>query len=792
MMKQTNAEKTESRPMSVTFNIPLEAKQSTVNPTHRPKTGNTSNKRATSSYSKRIKTADLSHMSDRPSQMQVQTFIPSQYVKEISTPIPLKAGLSQLNTEEKSWHTNIFPSDDPTSRVEIKNLTEWLNQMLKENIDNSKNQYEIAKEATKWFTIAYDELCRQVALECDERAKLLLSIWNRYQSLFHRVTQLHQEETNYLIKCHKERVEELKTKLNESQTELKTITQQYRDDLERWSNSREREEAKFTNLRKKLDLQVKNKRSLLIKIKSLKEQAAKMNRSTTRIMALKGQDKNSESQTINEEEIKENEEEIKENQNQKDLDQPETESQFESIEQLLDKIQNLRHRARSEFPSIPESAVILDDLERYISKEERDSIPTREWYPSVFRTLHLGTTPHIRSVKWMTGILSDIYGTRLTQLVKTRNPLSYSEKRTHLIDSINQQFFITFGVPSLVVSTMFDLIESARYYASIGFERCKLFLRFIDLEQPYLDSIYLDFYCYCLGCFQVSNGDSQQLFPDVYEQSIGLKLSKLQSSSSKSAVSSSTSIKLLRNLMEKEKEIIDPNDITNICFYELPSNLAVDLAKKVLFGIAEGDEAEQFLDVMKKKFNVDSVPIVSGDALLEFLLDVFHQEEKHVIDMLHEQYEMDAGQYNGIVTLGQFQTLAMFSSRKLDNREYTNMMSNAMRKSGDPFVSFDQLVEELHQHDLLVPFNFDRLDYSIEAHSIDRFVFMEEEYKFHLGEFELIQEKAKKSTDAIFTKILDANSKFYSVIDDKRISLYSENAQRDYYELLVSVRDSSS
>lgn len=61
----------------------------------------------------------------------------------------------------------------------------------------------------------------KVSVDCPERAKLLASIWKRYQALFQRVIQLHQEEKDYLINCHKERTTALKSELEASQAKFK-------------------------------------------------------------------------------------------------------------------------------------------------------------------------------------------------------------------------------------------------------------------------------------------------------------------------------------------------------------------------------------------------------------------------------------------------------------------------------------------------------------------------------------------------------------------------------------------
>ncbi|MBR6907610.1 hypothetical protein IKN40_03790, partial [bacterium] len=105
---------------------------------------------------------------------------------------------------------------------------------------------------------------------------------------------------------------------------------------------------------------------------------------------------------------------------------------------------------------------------------------------------------------------------RVTSLVHRRFPYPYQENRTHFTQKIQSQLYNFTGVPELMVKTFYDLIESVRYYASLGSKRCKMFLQFLDIEEPYLDSIDLDFYCFCLGSFSISNTSAISIFPDVY------------------------------------------------------------------------------------------------------------------------------------------------------------------------------------------------------------------------------------------------------------------------------------
>ncbi|MBR6907609.1 hypothetical protein IKN40_03785 [bacterium] len=202
--------------------------------------------------------------------------------------------------------------------------------------------------------------------------------------------------------------------------------------------------------------------------------------------------------------------------------------------------------------------------------------------------------------------------------------------------------------------------------------------------------------------------------------------------------------------------------------------------------------------MIEKELNIPTSPpeegeeevFISGDDILEFLMKVFHQEEEHEKQMLKEQYDMDAAQYGGILTLGQFQILSQFSSRKLDNRIYTKIMCDAMRTSREKTISFEALVDHLHRNDLLIPFCFDRLEYSLDTHPVDRFQLFEEEFTFHHPEFEIILEKAKSTDDALYNKLTTTIIKVRQALKNKSGGVVAEAAQRELYELLMySIHD---
>lgn len=695
-----------SRPSTVTFNVDYTRPSTAI----RPQTNDDGSYITRKSKIKKTivpKTADLSHTTDRRPKTMLPSFIPDEFKREVTTPTPLRPGTGVLDVTENKWRTQVFPTESGTSRTEVEMLGEWLNQVLEKNQNETKNPHQLAENARHWYEIAYEELCRQITAECPERAQLLSSIWHRYQSLFARVAQLHEEERNYLVRMHHERTTLLKGQLDQTQSKLKIITQQYRDDQERWSNSREREETKFANMRKKLDLQVKNKRNLLLQIKSLKEQL--------------GQPSMEQFTQSAEEETPEEDTGI-------------------TQQQLSDRVQALRQRVRNDFSHMYNVTMTLDDLAHYVDQDRASSKNTRDYFPHIFHRLRIGFQGKIRTVEWAMSFLTFFYGQRITDLCKNRFSLKYQYDRLYLADEIYELFLRVFGKPLKASEAFYDMLQTMRSLASTN-QRAALFLKFLDASNEYCDSIYLDFYLFCVSTYFITNPEARDLYPDVFT--------------------------------EEEAQV-----------GQMPCSLALEGTKKILYSICENDIADKNLDEMKKKFNITNSPEdkVSIDLLLDFIFDLYKSEEEKQAEQLREQYEMDAAQYGGIVTLGQFQTLVMFSSKKLDYKVYTEMMKNTFIRSQTKTISFNTLMAEMHKYSMLVPFVFDRIDYDLEDHPRDYFNFIENEYKFNLPNIEIIMEKIRKSDDNLFKSLQTVKAKFEQVIDTKRTGFFTEVAQREFYE----------
>lgn len=721
-----------SRPTTVKFNVEYDYNQQKARPTTSvtKRSGIVSTPQSSKTLKKnKTKTADVSHITDQRKGFSViPSFIPDEFKREVTTPTPLKPGTGSLNVQENTWHTQVFPTESGASRDEVSMLADWLNEVLQKNIDEHRyDSFALGTNANHWYDITYEELCRQINSECPERAQLLLAIWKRYQLLFQRVSRLHEEEKKYLIDCHKKRTTELKQELDKTQSRLKIITQQYRDDQERWSNAREREETKFSNMRKKLDLQVKNKRTLMLKLKTLQER-------------LESEPTIGMNQPNNDYEIILGEEE------------PNQEMKKEKLtpSQVSDRVHALRQRIRNDYSYMTQIISPLDDIAHFLDKDidSEESFSIRNTFPQFFKSLPITHSGHVRSLQWFTSVLTYFYGFRLTDLCERRYPFPYPTNRLHFANSIYAIFLRTFGTPYQASEVLFDLFLTAKTLAEKQDNlRAKMFLRFIDFSNEYYDSIYLDFYCYCVGSCMSSIPEATTMFPDAFNEEV--------------------------------QEMAQIKHLT-----------AIDISKKIFFAISDGDLADTYAQDLIEKYELqptDPDRRISYDLILEYMVDIYKKEEERVEEQLFEHYEMDAAQYDGIVTLAQFQTLSMFSPRKIDYRAYTEMMRNTFIHSSRNTITFKELIEELHRYNLLVPFVFDRIDYVLDNHPSDSLTFMKNELLFHDNEYEMKLEKLQKTDEAQYQSLKGLRTKFEQVIDTNRTGLFTEIAQREFYEKFSSL-----
>jgi hypothetical protein len=166
-------------------------------------------------------------------------------------------------------------------------------------------------------------------------------------------------------------------------------------------------------MRKRLDLQVKNKRTLMLQIKALKERQ-------TGAPAPAAPE--SRPETVAEE--------------------PDASLAPAAIS---DRVHQLRQRVRSAFPGFADIAVALDDIAHLVDQDRLPGRATRELLPSLFRVLPPNHSGRTRPIEWVLSAPNFFYAKRLAALSNRLQAFQFSENRQHFSLSIFEQFLASGG-----------------------------------------------------------------------------------------------------------------------------------------------------------------------------------------------------------------------------------------------------------------------------------------------------------------------------------------------------------
>ena len=374
----------------------------------------------------------------------------------------------------KKWRAAHFHSGAPASRREVELLGEWLNSVLADNLENHDNPIDIVTNAQHWYSVAFNELIRQVSVTCAERGRLFACIWKRNQDLFQRLIEIQRQEREYILTCHKDRVQFLKTDLEFCNSRLNTIKQSYADEKRRWESNREKDISKFSSLQAKIDQQIQDRNKLQQEIADLEKQLGI---------------------------------ESKPDDNNDDSDENVFSYDYDT---LCSKLQKMRSEIRNE-KKIEQKDIqfALSDIMHYLEFTEQKTLNIRLKYEYLFLSLPTDVKPTMRTAKWVNGALSLIYSSYICTL-------SHSDDAFHSVVNfplfLHQSLLHIFGNRFQAEQTLLDLLTSAKTYSDEGNSRHTLFLRFIGYNNP-LPSFALHYYLYCL--VTISNMTGECLFPEA-------------------------------------------------------------------------------------------------------------------------------------------------------------------------------------------------------------------------------------------------------------------------------------
>lgn len=372
----------------------------------------------------------------------------------------------------KQWRQANFHVGGPASRREVELLGEWLNSVLADNLDAHENPLDIVTNAQHWFSIAFNELVRQVAVTCAERGRLLAVIWKRNQDLFSKLIEVQRQERDYILQCHKDRVQFLKTDLEFANSRLQKIDEAYEEEQAKWKESREKDISKFDSLQQKIDQQVADRKVLQEEIQQLRQQ-----------LGLPP--------------VVENDEET-----------IELSLHSYSREELAGRVQKMKTRIRlSEQPDLRDCTKLMDNISHFLDSIGDDSFNIRQRYERLFQSLPESAQPTLRSLQWLNSILSYIYALFI-------HTISISDwrdtKKIDLVDFTYTCMLHFCGNRLQTEQILFDLLYTAKKFVDDGNSRALWFLRFFGFHDP-LPRHALHFYLFCVSV--IAKTGSSQVFP---------------------------------------------------------------------------------------------------------------------------------------------------------------------------------------------------------------------------------------------------------------------------------------
>lgn len=395
--------------------------------------------------------------------------LPPSNESNITTHAPRPKTRSSLAV--KNWRHNLFPQSSPASQREVELLGEWLNSVLAENLEQNDNPIDVCTNAQHWFSVAFNELVRQVAIDCAERGRLFAVIWKRNQDLLTKLVQVQKDERQYILECHKDRMQFLKTDLEFSQSRLTTISTAYDEEQSRWQNSHERDATKFDSLQQKIDEQINSRKELMKEISDLRKQL-----------------------NLPDESIEEEPDEPAFSFNETDIDS---------------FCQSFRWKMRNEKVNLFEIMNTIENISHYIDIQSLDTLNIRMKYEHYFYSLPSDAQPNIRPVPWVISLISYIYSTYMSFL--SSNSIDQKIFKKSFSDVVYELLLNVYGTRVHAEQVLFDFLSTIRKYIDTGIQRLFIFARFFGLISP-LSIDCFHFYLHALT--MMNRTHSGPLFPE--------------------------------------------------------------------------------------------------------------------------------------------------------------------------------------------------------------------------------------------------------------------------------------
>uniref|UniRef100_A0A0G4IBC1 Uncharacterized protein n=1 Tax=Chromera velia CCMP2878 TaxID=1169474 RepID=A0A0G4IBC1_9ALVE len=198
--------------------------------------------------------ADVSYLHNKKSflepPLQESTIPKEDHVVEKSF-MPVKD--AKFNPSDGLWHSLIFPSNKPSSRLDAILLDRWITQALERyasRLGTKADLSQAVEDLVPLLSMGLHELVRQVAHHCVERGVVLEKIWRTYVELFDRVLK----ELKAALFHHKARTRKAQEELETVTNELEEARTKHPQQMQRLISTLEN---KFSQRQQELEEQLK-------------------------------------------------------------------------------------------------------------------------------------------------------------------------------------------------------------------------------------------------------------------------------------------------------------------------------------------------------------------------------------------------------------------------------------------------------------------------------------------------------------------------------------------------------
>jgi len=182
------------------------------------------------------RTHDISHLRDQP--IALAPKIPPSLIDEKdhvyeSSFLPTDSS-SIYQEADGLWYTKVFPSSNPSSRVDAVRLDAWITKCLeayKTNSSKGPAKEDLAKaveELVPILSTALHEIVRQVTHHCIERGSVLEKIWQTYVNLFNCV--LHEMQAS--LKSEQEKTNSIHEVLMKTRRDLEGLKRSHPEKMQ--------------------------------------------------------------------------------------------------------------------------------------------------------------------------------------------------------------------------------------------------------------------------------------------------------------------------------------------------------------------------------------------------------------------------------------------------------------------------------------------------------------------------------------------------------------------------------